>query len=214
MPPKNCKEAVLALNAYLLERHEHPTAALPVGSSKSQYLSTNARFCFRHRALRINSDAGWSRAFAAWSDDTNTFFTIGHSTRTIVEFVDLLRESGVDLVIDVRSMPRSRTNPQFNQESLPETLAPWQIGYEHIGELGGLRGKSRGAEALAQYLLASAQLSQLRRLCPDGAIRYRPGAAPGTRRGATVRRSCAPKRSGGAATAGSSPTTFWPQASK
>ena len=52
----------------------------------------------------------------------NTFFTIGHSTRTIVEFADFLRESGVDLVIDVRSMPRSRTNPQFNQQSLPEAL--------------------------------------------------------------------------------------------
>lgn len=57
-----------------------------------------------------------------------------------------MRESGVDLVIDVRSMPRSRTNPQFNQQSLPEALAPWQIGYEHIAELGGLRGKSRGAD--------------------------------------------------------------------
>jgi uncharacterized protein (DUF488 family) len=43
-------------------------------------------------------------------------------------------------------MPRSRTNPQFNQQSLPDALAPWQISYEHIAELGGLRGKSRGAE--------------------------------------------------------------------
>jgi uncharacterized protein (DUF488 family) len=43
-------------------------------------------------------------------------------------------------------MPRSRTNPQFNGDSLPETLAPWQIGYEHIAELGGLRGKARGGE--------------------------------------------------------------------
>ena len=74
------------------------------------------------------------------------FFTIGHSTRSIPEFVDLLRASGVEQVVDVRSMPRSRTNPQFNQQSLPEALAPWQIGYEYIAELGGLRGKSRGAE--------------------------------------------------------------------
>jgi uncharacterized protein (DUF488 family) len=44
-------------------------------------------------------------------------------------------------------MPRSRTNPQFNQGTLAATLAPCQIGYEHIGELGGLRGRSRGAEA-------------------------------------------------------------------
>ena len=94
-----------------------------------------------NRALRINGDAGSSRAFVRWSDDTNTFFTIGHSTRTIVEFVDLLREFGVGLVIDVRSIPRSRTNPQFNQAEPPEALAPWQIGYEHIAELGGLPGK-------------------------------------------------------------------------
>jgi uncharacterized protein (DUF488 family) len=57
-----------------------------------------------------------------------------------------LQESRIDLVIDVRSIPRSRTNPQFNQETLPETLEPWQIGYEHIAELGGRRGKSRATE--------------------------------------------------------------------
>jgi hypothetical protein len=74
---------------------------------------------------------------------TNIFLTIGHSTRTIVEFADLLRESGADFVIDVRSIPRSRTNPQFNRETLQGTLEPWQIGYEHIPELGGRRGKSR-----------------------------------------------------------------------
>jgi uncharacterized protein (DUF488 family) len=78
--------------------------------------------------------------------DTNTFFTIGHSTRTIAEFVDLLQESRIDFVVDVRSMPRSRTNPQFNGDSLPEALAPWQIGYEHIAALGGLRGKTRSVE--------------------------------------------------------------------
>lgn len=75
-----------------------------------------------------------------------TFFSIGHSTRTIVQFVDLLRESRVDFIVDVRSMPRSRTNPQFNRDSLPETLAHSQIGYEHIAELGGLRGKSQTIE--------------------------------------------------------------------
>jgi uncharacterized protein (DUF488 family) len=69
----------------------------------------------------------------------NTFFTIGHSTRTIVEFADLLQESGVNFVVDVRSIPRSRTNPQFNRRGLPEALAPWQIGYEHIAELGDQR---------------------------------------------------------------------------
>jgi uncharacterized protein (DUF488 family) len=78
---------------------------------------------------------------------TNTFFTIGHSTRTIVEFVDLLQLSGIDLVVDVRSIPRSRANPQFNEQGLPEALAPWQMGYEHIAELGGLRRRTESTEA-------------------------------------------------------------------
>ena len=75
------------------------------------------------------------------------FFTIGHSTRTLPEFVDLLKESSVDFVVDVRSMPRSRTNPQFNGQSFPEELRPWQIGYEHVAALGGLRGRSPSAES-------------------------------------------------------------------
>jgi uncharacterized protein (DUF488 family) len=76
---------------------------------------------------------------------TKTYFTIGHSTRSIDTFGDLLRESRVDFVVDVRSMPRSRTNPQFNLETFPGELADRRIGYEHIGELGELRGKPRGA---------------------------------------------------------------------
>jgi uncharacterized protein (DUF488 family) len=75
----------------------------------------------------------------------NPFYTIGHSTRTIPEFVDLLREAKAGLVVDVRTVPRSRTNPQFNRDVLPESLAGYQIGYEHIAELGGLRGKQRQA---------------------------------------------------------------------
>jgi uncharacterized protein (DUF488 family) len=69
------------------------------------------------------------------------FFTIGHSTRTIDEFVELLRIAGVTQVVDVRTVPRSRTNPQYNRDVLGETLAGFQISYEHIASLGGLRGK-------------------------------------------------------------------------
>ncbi|EIM26798.1 DUF488 domain-containing protein [Microvirga lotononidis] len=76
----------------------------------------------------------------------NPFYTIGHSTRTIPEFVDLLREAKVGLVVDVRTVPRSRTNPQFNRDVLSDNLASYQIGYEHIAELGGLRGKQRLAQ--------------------------------------------------------------------
>jgi uncharacterized protein (DUF488 family) len=74
------------------------------------------------------------------------FFTIGHSTRTIAEFAALLQQSAVDVVVDVRSIPRSRTNPQFNGDALPDSLAPYQIAYEPIAELGGRRHRPRGAE--------------------------------------------------------------------
>src|SRR4051812_31860650 len=74
------------------------------------------------------------------------FFTIGHSTRSVPEFVGLLRSVEVRLVVDVRTVPRSRTNPQFNRDALPDSLAEYQIGYEHIAELGGLRGKRLGGE--------------------------------------------------------------------
>lgn len=69
-------------------------------------------------------------------------FTIGHSTRTILEFVDALRAGQVELVVDVRSIPKSRTNPQFNLETLGSELAPFQIGHCRIAELGGLRGRA------------------------------------------------------------------------
>ena len=52
------------------------------------------------------------------------FFTIGHSTRTIPQFVDLLRAAGVEMVADIRTVPRSRTNPQYNKDVLGENLAP------------------------------------------------------------------------------------------
>ena len=73
---------------------------------------------------------------------TQPFFTIGHSTRSIPDFVDVLRSGPVELVIDVRTVPRSRTNPQYNQDVLGEALAPYQVGYRRIAELGGLRGRS------------------------------------------------------------------------
>jgi uncharacterized protein (DUF488 family) len=69
------------------------------------------------------------------------FFTIGHSTRPIDEFIELLRESAVRLVVDVRTVPRSRTNPQYNRDTLPATLAPLDVAYAHLAELGGLRGR-------------------------------------------------------------------------
>jgi uncharacterized protein (DUF488 family) len=72
-------------------------------------------------------------------------FTIGHSTRSAEELIALLREAGVDLLVDVRTVPRSRFNPQFNADMLPKTLAEAGIGYRHFPALGGLRHRLKGA---------------------------------------------------------------------
>ena len=65
--------------------------------------------------------------------------TIGHSTRTLMDFIGLLHANGVTRVIDVRTIPRSRHNPQFNKVSLPRTLKKAGVGYVHMPGLGGLR---------------------------------------------------------------------------
>jgi len=75
--------------------------------------------------------------------DGKPVFTIGHSTRTIPDFVEILARAGVQQVVDVRTVPRSRTNPQYNEDVLPRELEPHGIGYVRIAELGGLRGRSR-----------------------------------------------------------------------
>ena len=72
--------------------------------------------------------------------------TIGHSTRTIEEFVELLRVGEVATLVDVRSIPRSRTNPQYNLDRLPEELAAYQLRHRYIAELGGLRKKTPEVE--------------------------------------------------------------------
>lgn len=73
----------------------------------------------------------------------NPFYTIGHSTRAIDEFTGMLQSVDATFVVDVRTIPRSRTNPQYNKDVLPQSLASSHIGYEHIATLGGLRGKAR-----------------------------------------------------------------------
>jgi uncharacterized protein (DUF488 family) len=65
--------------------------------------------------------------------------SIGHSTHPLEAFIQLLKAHGVTKVADVRSVPRSRHNPQFNRETLPEALEAAGIGYVHLPGLGGLR---------------------------------------------------------------------------
>jgi uncharacterized protein (DUF488 family) len=72
----------------------------------------------------------------------STFFTIGHSTRPVATLADLLQAAKVELVADVRTVPRSRTNPQYNQDTLPKALQAFHIGYRHFPALGGLRPRA------------------------------------------------------------------------
>lgn len=75
--------------------------------------------------------------------DKPAIYTIGHSTHPLEEFVDILKSHDVDYLVDVRTIPRSRTNPQFNKDALPKPLQVHGIAYQHIAELGGLRSKRK-----------------------------------------------------------------------
>jgi uncharacterized protein (DUF488 family) len=91
----------------------------------------NYRLCYTVRALQ--------------SKTIPIVYTIGHSTRPITEFLGLLEQVAVNMLVDVRSIPRSRTNPQFNTDALPETLSMTGISYRHLPALGGLRHRKKGA---------------------------------------------------------------------
>jgi len=100
--------------------------------------------------------------------------TIGHSTRPIDEFIELLRRNGVERLVDIRTIPRSRRNPQFNSEALAKSLEDKGIGYVHLKELGGLRHprhdslntgwRNAGFRGYADYLQTAEFEEALRRL--------------------------------------------------
>ncbi|HET7409205.1 MAG TPA: DUF488 domain-containing protein [Paracoccaceae bacterium] len=75
------------------------------------------------------------------------FSTIGHSTRTFETFATILQTAGVEVVADVRSFPRSRSNPTYNIDGLPDLLSERQVGYRHMPALGGRRGRQAGVPA-------------------------------------------------------------------
>lgn len=68
-----------------------------------------------------------------------TVWTVGHSTRSLEELIEVLRHYGVEAVVDVRTVPRSRKNPQFNREELETKLPEFGLAYTHAKDLGGLR---------------------------------------------------------------------------
>jgi uncharacterized protein (DUF488 family) len=111
-------------------------------------------------------------------------FTVGHSARSLDELVQLLHENGVGMVADVRTVPRSRTNPQFNADVLPSSLSARGIRYRHLAALGGLRKRQPGESPngawrnesfrnYADYALSfsfRAALEELRALATEQAV--------------------------------------------
>lgn len=98
-------------------------------------------------------------------------FTIGHSTRTIGELIDLLTQAGVAMLVDVRSVPRSRANPQFNADTLPAALTAAGIGYRHLAALGGLRHRPKGAPPSPNTLWRNASFRNYADYAMTGAFR-------------------------------------------
>jgi hypothetical protein len=90
------------------------------------------RFIQRHHRMKSNLPKNQS-------EESATALTIGHSTRTIEEFLQLLQTHGVQCVVDVRTVPRSQHNPQFNRDTLPTSLRAAGVDYLHMPDLGGLR---------------------------------------------------------------------------
>lgn len=76
-------------------------------------------------------------------------FTIGHSTRTIEDFIEILKHYHIAEVVDVRTIPKSRHNPQFNGDELARVLRSHHIGYRHQRDLGGLRHVNKNSINMA-----------------------------------------------------------------
>jgi uncharacterized protein (DUF488 family) len=81
----------------------------------------------------------------ATQDPDSLVLTIGHSTRPLPDFIDLLTAHSVVRLIDVRTVPRSRHNPQYNIDTLPIALTSEGIAYEHAADLGGFRKTHAGS---------------------------------------------------------------------
>src|SRR6266567_6948184 len=81
----------------------------------------------------------------ATQDSEPVVLTVGHSTRALADFIALLKAHAVARLIDVRTVPRSRHNPQFDRDTLPAALAAHGIGYEHVACLGGFRRTHPGS---------------------------------------------------------------------
>ncbi|EAR23112.1 DUF488 domain-containing protein [Nitrococcus mobilis] len=110
-------------------------------------------------------------------------YTIGHTTRTLDELLALLRAFGIDVLADIRTIPRSRHNPQFNGDTLPSALRPRGIHYAHLPQLGGLRRthkdspntawRNKSFRGFADYMLTAdfvTGLAELHALLAQGTV--------------------------------------------
>jgi uncharacterized protein (DUF488 family) len=108
-------------------------------------------------------------------------YTIGHSTRTLDEFVEILQAHAIALLVDIRTIPKSRHNPQFNKDNLTRDLPRKGIAYLHLPDLGGLRKAQKNSvnagwrnasfRGFADYMQTRAFVSALRRLMQLGKSR-------------------------------------------
>ena len=78
-----------------------------------------------------------------------TIYTVGHSSRSLDEFIRLLKAHGVDMLVDIRKLPGSNKYPHFNQDELAASLARVGIGYIYLEELGGRRKPSKDSQNTA-----------------------------------------------------------------
>ena len=149
---------------------------------------------------------GQPRSFRQGGADVRfPFFTIGHSTRSIEEFVDLLRVGEVSLVVDIRTVRRSRRNPQYNWDALPVSLAPFGIRYGSIPELGGLRKRALDTP-FSRTPSGTIGVSTIMRIMRSPNPSEKGSNSSRRWGGASVARSCARRPSGGAVIGGSSQT--------
>lgn len=81
----------------------------------------------------------------------NIYYTIGHSNRTIEEFIDILKHFSIEILVDVRTLPGSNKYPHFNKEKLIKSLKKNEIDYIHIKELGGLRKNNKIKKDINTY---------------------------------------------------------------
>jgi hypothetical protein len=96
-----------------------------------------------------NTDNGHGAESSASTSHQLTIFTIGHSTHPIEEFIALLKTYGIEQLVDVRTVPKSRHVPQFNSEALASSLNEEGIGYLHLKALGGLRHAKKDSVNIA-----------------------------------------------------------------